>query len=52
MRKSIEDPLMKRKEVGTSEDTGIPCYHSCHYYDHRPRDDPLIKKAHSRVLLG
>ncbi len=52
MRKSIEDPLMERKEVGASGDTGIPCYHSCHYYDHRPRVDSLIKKAHSRVLLG
>ena len=52
MRKSIEDPLMERKEVGASGHTGIPCYHSCHYYDHRPRDGPLIKKAHSRVLLG
>ena len=45
MRKSIEDPLMERKEVGASEDAGIPCYH-------RPRDGTLIKKVHSRVLLG
>ena len=52
MPQSIEDPMMERKEVGASGDTGVPCYHSCHYYDYRTRDDPLIKKVHSRVLLG